>query len=452
MYRISGRKLCSDELLPLIPTIEVPFEVSGVSFNSKELVAGDLFIDCADSRFNEEAIRNGAKVIISKKIVEGINTLVHPDPQSLVSKIGDIYFYSPTKKLLTIGVTGTNGKTTTTNILSQLINLPHTLIGTLGAILPNGEVIDTGLTTPGPFAIQSIAHKTLELGGKALIMEVSSHALDQARVSGVTFSGAIFTNLTQDHLDYHQTMENYFESKAKLFSLVRGEGVVFGDEWGKELKKRFPWVRLIESVEVLEVGLKGSKFILDGKEYSIPLIGEFNIYNTALALSLLSQLGLDHKNPNSLKGIKGRLEQVTEGVFVDYSHTPDSLYQALKTLRALTDRPITVVFGCGGDRDKSKRPLMGEIACKLADKVIITSDNPRTEDPKEIIKDILRGCTKDVLMIEDREKAIVRALDDQGPVVLIAGKGHEEYQIIGTEKRYFSDQEVVRRVRGKVGI
>lgn len=451
MYRISGRKLSSDKLLPLIPGIREPFEVCGVSFNSKEVQAGDLFIDCADSRFNDEAIKKGATVIISKNVVVSVKTLIHPDPQSLVSKIGDIYFDSPTKKLLTIGVTGTNGKTTTTNILSQLVNLPHTLIGTLGAILPNGEIIDTGLTTPGPFAIQSIAHRTLELGGKAMIMEVSSHALDQSRVSGVTFSGGVFTNLTQDHLDYHQTMENYFEAKAKLFTSVKGEGVVFGDEWGKELKKRFPWVRLIESVEVLEVGLKGSKFVLDGKEYSIPLVGEFNIYNAALALSLLSQLGLEHKNPNSLKGIKGRLEQVDLGVFVDYSHTPDSLYQALKTLRALTDKPITALFGCGGDRDKSKRPLMGEIACELADKVIITSDNPRTEDPKEIIDDILNGCKKDVLVIEDREKAILRALEDRDSVVLIAGKGHEEYQIIGTEKRYFSDQEVVRRVRGKVG-
>ncbi len=453
--------LALEELANRLDSRPESAQITGVTTDSRLVEKGDLFIACEGSKhdgasFIDEAKKRGAAAFIAKTNVAGYPTIIHPNPREIVSKIGDIYFDSPTSKLLTIGVTGTNGKTTTTNLISQLIDIPHTLIGTLGTFLPDGSKEDIGLTTPDPLYIQKIAYQTLKFGGKALIMEVSSHALHQGRVSGIKFDGAIFTNLTQDHLDYHSSMEEYFLSKAKLFSLLKpaGKGVVFiEDSWGERLLERYPGIIQItnDSYKLISQDLKGSKFEYKERNFFLPIVGEFNVKNALLSLVLLESLGVKVESLDSLRPIKGRLEVVVEDVFVDYSHTPDSLEKAITELKKLTDKPLTVVFGCGGDRDKTKRPLMGEIASRLADKVIITSDNPRTEDPNKIIDDILKGSKKDLLVIEDREKAITKALEDRDSVVLIAGKGHEEYQIVGTEKRYFSDQEVVRRVRGKFG-
>lgn len=453
MSRISGKSINLKKF-----SFEENLEIFGVTTDSRLVEKGDLFIACEGTRtdggkYIGEAIERGAVAFIAKEKVNNLPTLVSSNPRALASKIGSTYFNNPTEKLITIGVTGTNGKTTVTNLLSQLINLPYTLLGTLGTIFPDGSREDVGLTTPDSLYIQRIAYETVKFGGKALIMEVSSHALHQDRVSGISFDGAIFTNLTQDHLDYHGSMEEYFFSKTKLFSLLKksGKGVAFvSDRWGEKLMEMYPKIFKLtdESYTLISQSLRGSEFRYNGKKFFLPLVGDFNIKNAILSSTLLGALGIEVKTFDNITPIKGRLEQVVEGVFVDYSHTPDSLEKAITVLKNLTEKPLTVVFGCGGDRDKSKRPIMGRIASTLADRVIVTSDNPRTESSNLIIDDILKGCTKDVLVLEDREEAITKALEDRSSVILIAGKGHEEYQIVGTEKRPFSDKEVVRKVVG----
>jgi UDP-N-acetylmuramoyl-L-alanyl-D-glutamate--2,6-diaminopimelate ligase len=378
-------------------------------------------------------------------------------------------------------VTGTNGKTTTTWLIWEVLNalgVPAVRVGTLGMVFQNLSV--ESLTTPDPLALQGFLAKAKESGARALVMEVSSHGLDQRRVDSVPFQVGVFTNLTRDHLDYHGTLERYFEAKARLFELVgndpMGQGVAvvnLDGEAGRAMHERAMEPRGGLALRDLSFGTMdgapirlnrfheseaGSELelVMAGKDViSIrsPLIGRHNAENLAAAFGACVGAGCDPKEVaealSHTSQVPGRLERVGRGdprVFVDYAHTPDALERALQAVRVSCSGPLWVVFGCGGDRDRGKRPLMAAVAARLADAVVVTSDNPRTEHPEAIISEILSGGVTARHIDSDRRAAIRYAISHAGPgaTVVIAGKGHEDYQILGTTKVPFSDQDEAR--------
>ncbi|MEO2068407.1 MAG: UDP-N-acetylmuramoyl-L-alanyl-D-glutamate--2,6-diaminopimelate ligase [Desulfurobacteriaceae bacterium] len=458
-----------------------------ITDNSKEVKKGSLF--CAITGFSfdgndfvEEAARKGAVAILSdnKKKSEVLSRKLSIPViyvKNLREKLGIIashFLGNPSKKIKVIGITGTNGKTTTAYILYEVLNklgVKTAIIGTVEYGTPENRKPSTR-TTPSPIQFQKLLKKFLEEGAEFVVSEVSSHGLALHRVAGVFFTGSIFTNLTQDHLDFHKDLYEYFLAKEKLFFITKEFGIVnIDDSFGKVLAG----LRHIFPCKIISFGKDGKvriKSIVSkhsfqeiyietkGQTYRVKtnLIGEFNAYNVAAAFSCLINVGFEGKEiENLFHGIKvpGRMEEVENGVFVDYAHTPDALLKVLKTLFTLKKGRIITVFGCGGDRDREKRSLMGEVAEKFSDKVIITNDNPRSEDPREIVEDILKGI-KDRSKVEvvlDRKEAIFRALQEkkEKDIVLIAGKGHENYQIIKDTKFYFSDKEVVKEFYGCKG-
>jgi UDP-N-acetylmuramoyl-L-alanyl-D-glutamate--2,6-diaminopimelate ligase len=387
--------------------------------------------------------------------------------------------------LALIGVTGTNGKTTTTYLIEHLAvssGRPSALFGTLVNRWP-GHSVTAQHTTAFADLLQAQLAQAVEAGAQIGAMEVSSHALDQQRVAGCHFSGAVFTNLTQDHLDYHPSMQAYFEAKARLFAepLLAGGAVVNGDDpWGAQLVSRLGkacWRSSLEDpsaelfIRDLQLGAGGVRGVLqtpagEGAFHS-PLLGRFNLMNLLQAVGALVQQGVPLaqllEGLANFRGVPGRMERVVVGdgggdpaVLVDYAHTPDGLANALAACRPFTKGRLICVFGCGGDRDRSKRPQMGAIAAQLADQLYVTSDNPRTEDAQQILADVTAGIPPGGSMqVEaDRAVAIAAAIAAAAPgdLVLIAGKGHEDYQILGTTKVHFDDREeaekALRRRRG----
>ncbi len=383
----------------------------------------------------------------------------------------------PARALRFVGVTGTNGKTTTVHMLRHLLDRPDARsasIGTLGVRVGSaGDPLDggSGLTTPGPVELQRVCRALVDAGVRTVAMEMSSHALDQHRAEGVTFAAAVFTNLTRDHLDYHGTMEAYFQAKALLADLVAPDGavVINADDpaWGR-LPAHRRWVRFTVAGAVAEVravdieaGPRGNEFVLAiGAEHhrvELPLIGDFNVANAAGAAAAAWALGEhpDHiaDGLSSMPQVPGRLELLAERPLVlrDYSHTPDSLVRALAALRPFTAGRLICVFGAGGDRDRGKRPLMGAAVDRGADVLVVTSDNPRTEDPERIIDEVVAGITRsDYVRMADRRDAIAHALSvaRPGDVVLLAGKGHETYQVIGTTNVPFDEKAIVHELLG----
>lgn len=381
----------------------------------------------------------------------------------------------PAGELRIVAVTGTNGKTTTTNLLRAVLDSPDSpsaSIGTLGVLLgADGAEVPggLGLTTPGPDELQRVLRELVTIGVRDVVMEVSSHALDQHRVHGLEFAAAVFTSFTRDHLDYHETMEAYFAAKARLVSYLAADGcaVINADEPA--------WQQLPPSPRSITFGLHagdvrardvefhatGSRWKLayggEAVPVRLPLMGDFNVANALAAAASSIALGasvaeagarLDH-----VPQVPGRLEVISKSPVVirDYSHTPDSLERAILAVRPFVPRRLIVVFGAGGDRDPGKRPMMGAIAERLADVAIVTSDNPRTENPDAIIDQIEAGMGAGHERITDRRDAIARAiaLAGAGDVVLLAGKGHETYQVIGTEKMPFDEREIVRELVGE---
>jgi UDP-N-acetylmuramoyl-L-alanyl-D-glutamate--2,6-diaminopimelate ligase len=375
-----------------------------------------------------------------------------------------------------LGVTGTNGKTTTTSIMRHLfddgdgssasIGTLGVLVGSEGEVLPGGS----GLTTPGPVELQRILRALADRGVRTIAMEVSSHSLDQRRIDGLTFDVAVFTNLTRDHLDYHGTMEKYFEAKARLLHYLKADGTAVLNADAPE------WRSLETSSQTLTFGAEESadiqaeevRFTSEGSEWRLvtprgsadvllPLIGDINVENALAAAAAAVALGQEPaviaRRLATVPQVAGRLEIISRrpSVLRDYAHTPDALERTLKTARAFTRGKLIVVFGCGGDRDKGKRPLMGEIAERDADCAIVTSDNPRTEDPDAIIDDIEAGMRSSKHeRVTDRLTAIQRAIDlaEEGDIVLLAGKGHETYQIRGTTSYPFDEREIVKEMTG----
>jgi len=463
--------------------------IKGITNNSLEIKKDFLF--CAlrgtstdGNLFIPQAIYNGASTILTdvfpKTIHSGITYLIVDDARKAMALISKKFYDYNRLKSKIIGVTGTNGKTTITFLISSLLkNLGYTtaVIGTTGIYL-NNDKLPTTHTTPESVRLYEIFDKINSFGIDYIIMEVSSHSLVQKRVYGVEFDLAIFTNLTPDHLDYHETMDNYAKAKKILFDSLKPSAISIinsDDAYSDFIVSNLPANQIVRVgtntnsdyiLKPIKSSIKGVEFNLlhpkSNQTYYIQanLIGEFNIWNLALALVATSFLGNDLSKlvefTDKLIAAPGRMEIIklkndAIGV-VDYAHTPDALEKVIKTLNNLKNGgKLITVFGCGGDRDKSKRPLMGCIASVLSDKVIITNDNPRTENPDNIIQEILQGVDKaffhKIDIIPDRRLAIQTAINKstKGDIVLVAGKGHEKYQIFGNEKIHFDDIEELKK-------
>ncbi len=452
--------------------------------DSRAITPGMLYIavrgfQSDGHQFVADALSRGAAaVVVERPQQSGAPEIVVRDSRRSALVLGAAWYDHPGRCLTLIGVTGTNGKTTTTGLVRHLLNQHGTAgsIGTLGAYDGGGEPVPStagSLTTPGAIDLQATLAALISRGVQQVVMETSSHSLDQGRLDGLGFAAAVFTNLSRDHLDYHGTMEAYLGSKLRLSSLLRPGGVevVNLDEaaWG-QLPPRTPRLTfgLHPAADVRASGLaldaSGCRFRLSGRfgtqEVVLPLLGDFNVANAlaAAATALAQEQPLDQVADRlaTAPQVPGRMERIADTpcvVLRDYAHTPDALDRALTTLRPLTPGRLIVVFGCGGDRDRGKRPLMGRIAAARSDLAIVTSDNPRTENPDAIIDDIERGMSgMPHLRITDRLTAIHTALSEgrSGDTILLAGKGHETYQIIGTTKIVFDEREIVQSaVRGK---
>lgn len=462
-------------------------EIEGISYNSKKTVPNDVFICLTGEHvdgheYAEEAVANGACIcIVERQLNLDIPQIVVSDTSEVIAQIADLFYSSPSQKLNVIGVTGTNGKTTVTHLIQKLIEANGqkcALIGTLGhKFFSSDSYHDAKHTTPQAPELQRILYDINEKCIDNVVMEVSSHALAQHRVDYCDFNGAVFTNLTQDHLDFHITMDNYFKAKAMLFErLVTGDFAVINadDSYATRFMEVVsPTVNLITyginmSADVRAKNVtfsnSGASFICEikGKEYpvSLKMNGMFSVYNVLAAITAALALNFDIEKSikvlENLGGVAGRFEIVVHKptVIVDYAHTPDGLENVLKAARDITpsDGKLVCLFGCGGDRDATKRPKMGRIAEDYADRVIVTSDNPRSEDPQQIITDILAGfkSVNNVIVEPDRELAIKEAYKIANPndVILVAGKGHEDYQILANETIHFDDREKVRDIFG----
>lgn len=471
-------------------------EVTGITYDSRQVSPGTLFVALPGLKtdghyFIKDAVARGARAVIISDpafAAENYTWAQVPDARNALSDLACAFYDNPSLSLNMIGVTGTNGKTTTTNLIATVLeDAGHhpALIGTIHNRLGR-EIYPVHHTTPEAPDLQELFRTFLNKGADYVVMEVSSHALEMQRVRGTEFDVTVFTNLTQDHLDFHQTMEEYLAAKGKLFSGL-GKGVKERRKFAI-LNSDDPYVeQLMElsSVPIITYGVKknadvkaeqvivtdkGVSFVLRYTNQTLPvnlkLTGIFNVYNAlaAIAVGLVEGVPAEAiiKSLEKVAGVPGRFERVDGGqnftVIVDYSHTPDSLENCLKTAREFAQGKIITVFGCGGDRDRTKRPLMGEVAGRYSDYCIVTSDNPRSEEPRAIIDEIIPGLARVkgenyYTAITDRKEAIFQAIRRAraGDAVIIAGKGHEDYQIIGTKVLDFDDRLVARQALEEIG-
>jgi len=459
-------------------------EIKGITCNSKAVKKGFVFVAIKGSlqdggSFIEEAAANGASVLVAQgqapkiKFPGKLKLVMVKDCRKFLAEASSEFYGRPSENLKVIGITGTNGKTTISYLIEAMARESGSDCGVIGTINYRfkGKEIPAKNTTPGPVELQGLFAKMRAQRIKYCAMEVSSHALDQERVLGIRFVHAVFTNLTQDHLDYHKNLENYFLAKAKLFSALKAGGTAVinsDDKYSRRIKKLIGG-RLISygiknkstvMAAQIDSGMRGTEFTLIAPgvntRIKTQLIGRYNIYNILAAVSWGISEGLRLKDIRAaiekFKNVPGRLEKLSSkkglNIFVDYAHTPDALFNVISALRPLVPAKIIVIFGCGGERDKLKRPKMGKIASSLADYVIITSDNPRSEDPARIIQDILGGIRKNnYCVIADRFKAIKAGLKliKKNDCLIIAGKGHEEYQIFKDRVLHFSDRKAVQK-------
>ena len=466
-------------------------DITGISYNSKTCKHGDIFVCLVGEHtdgheYAQSAITNGATALLVEKPLEiNVPQVVVSSTRKKIADIADRFYSSPSQGINLIGITGTNGKTTVTHLIQKIFEentQACALIGTLGYKLSSsGEYRDAKHTTPQAPELQATLRMIKDVEKiDNVVMEVSSHALEQNRVGGCRFKGAVLTNLTQDHLDYHITMDNYFEAKSLLFKKLKANdfAVINADD---DYSKRFldtvpPTTRTITYgvKNTADIMAKNIDFSMNGAEFtlvspngeypiSLHLNGMFSVYNVLAAIATALALGIDIqvalKALQKVKGVAGRFEVVVKKplVIVDYAHTPDGLENVLKSAREIIpkDGKLICLFGCGGDRDATKRPKMGAIAQKIADKIVITSDNPRSEDPQQIITDIIAGLqsvSPDKVTVEpDRGKAIelLTNIANNNDVIIIAGKGHEDYQILKDKTIHFDDREEARKVFGE---
>ncbi|MCK5710346.1 MAG: UDP-N-acetylmuramoyl-L-alanyl-D-glutamate--2,6-diaminopimelate ligase [Deltaproteobacteria bacterium] len=467
-------------------------DISGVSFDSNKIKEGFLFVALTGEntdghKYIESALSHGAKALIVEKALDkdykGVTVIEVVDSRLSLARVSANFFEHPTKDLTLIGITGTNGKTTITYLLESIWNEEGKYSGIIGTIdyRYGKNKIQSSMTTPESLDLMGMFREMRDCGVDTVAMEVSSHAIDRQRVKECHFDAAVFTNLTQDHLDYHDTIQNYFEVKKRLFTEFLKESekknkfsiINIDDSFGARIVNDAPANVVTYSInnETATIHAVSSKITDNGIEASIStpqgliqvksaLFGEHNLSNilaaVAITISLGSPINAIEKGISQISSVPGRLEGVPNKfgfkVLVDYAHTPDALKNVLLAVRPLTKGKLILVFGCGGDRDSAKRPLMGDIGRELSDILIVTSDNPRTEDPEIILDQIEKGVLRagednnPYLRITDRTAAIKQSIKiaKKNDTVLIAGKGHEDYQIIGTTKYPFDDREIAR--------
>jgi len=462
----------------------IDITINNIQFDSRRIDDGDVFVaingtESDGHKFIESAISFGAKVIICEEkpkiLFDNVTFIMVKKSRKALARISANYYNNPSNELRIVGVTGTNGKTTVTFLISKLLGklgYKSAIIGTTGIYIGD-EKLDATHTTPDPINMNKVLREVADKGIEYVVMEVSSHALEQNRADYIDFDLAIFTNITHDHLDYHRTFEAYSEAKKLLFDNLKSSAnaIVNVDDAGYKVMiddtqakvSKVGWdVDADYKIMNEEFDHTGSNFIIEnsGTEIKIhsPLVAQFNIINLSLSLVAVSKLCQIDMNKltgdlSYISSAPGRMERVPLGngaiAIIDYAHTPDALEKAGKACKELIvgDAKLLIVFGCGGDRDKTKRPLMAAASEKYADKVIVTDDNPRTEERDKIFEDIEKGFTKpgSYMIVKDRAEAIKDAvrISNSGDIILIAGKGHEDYQIIGTQKIHFNDKEVV---------
>lgn len=453
-------------------------EISGVSYDSRKTEKGDMFVairgfEADGHKFIPKAAENGAAVILcEEKPSCDIPYVLVSDSRYGLAIVSRDFFGDPASEMTMIGITGTSGKTSSSYLIKHMLesklDAKVGLIGTNGNMIGD-EFLHTEHTTPESYELHKLFRHMADSGCTHVVMEVSSHSLTLERVAGIHFDVALYTNLSQDHLDFHGTMEEYAAAKRKLFSMCSIGCFNLDDAWADFMRDGASCRTMTFSTEKNEADLvaKDIRLTADGVRFAsvsgdeismtkLGIPGMFSVYNALGTMSVGLALGLSLADcsdaMSSAKGVKGRLEIVPTGrdfsVVIDYSHKPDALEKVLKTLKPVTRGRLIALFGCGGDRDKLKRPIMGRIAADNADLVVVTSDNPRTEDPDEIIREIVAGM-KDkrtpTKVICDRREAIAWAIDNAAPgdVLLLAGKGHEDYQVVGHEKHHMDEREIV---------
>jgi UDP-N-acetylmuramoyl-L-alanyl-D-glutamate--2,6-diaminopimelate ligase len=444
----------------------VGVEVADLAYDAREVSPGALFFCVPGTRaeghdFAEQAVARGAVALVVERPLEAaVPQLVVDDARAAMAPAADEFFGRPTEELQVLGVTGTSGKTTTSFLLFAILAAAGRRPGLLGTVEARvgGERRGVVRTTPEAIDLQRTFREMLDAGDRSCAMEASSHASTLRRLDRVRFAALVFTNLSQDHLDFHGSMEDYFEAKRRLFvESAPPAAVNVGDPWGRRLAAELPGALTFGFAEDAAVGPDALAGI------DLKLRGRFNVENALGALAAARLVGIEDeaiaRGLESVRGVPGRFESVDEGqpftVVVDYAHKPDALEQVLRTARELAvgGRVICVV-GCGGDRDRAKRPIMGRIASELSDAAIITSDNPRSEEPLAIIEAVVAGATSEVEVEPDRAAAIARAVESarEGDVVVIAGKGHEQGQTIGGQTLPFDDRDVARDALRRLGV
>lgn len=478
------------KLAELLKDIEVrelcappELEISDVAYDSRQAREGGVFVairgfESDGHRYIPQAVANGAAcVICEEKPLLDVPYVIVADSRLALAIASKNLFGNPGGEMAIIGVTGTNGKTTTTYLIKHLLEQKKGatvgLIGTNGNMI-GSEFLHTERTTPESYELQKLLREMADAGCTHVVMEVSSHSLVLNRVAGLRFAVGIFTNLTQDHLDFHKTMDEYARAKSLLFSMCDAAVINLDDEWSGFMLERCKCPALTFSegergdLTASGIGLSASgvkfkaRYRGETEDVKLGIPGLFSVYNALGVMGAGLSLGISlHDCADSLasaKGVKGRVEVVpTDGdytILIDYAHTPDALENVLKSMRRVTKGRLVALFGCGGDRDRTKRPIMGRIAAENADFVVVTSDNPRTEDPEAIIADIVAGMEHTSTpreVITGRPEAIEWAIEhhEPGDVIVLAGKGHEDYQIVGREKHHMDEREIVADILKK---
>lgn len=463
------------KLKDILLSTNVDIEISGISYNSKLTKPGDVFVAITGfqtdgHKYIKSAVENGAVCVVCEREQDDVDIpcVIVENSRKALAEMSCKFYGNPTEKFNLIGVTGTNGKTTVTYLVKTVLEANGEKVGLMGT---NKNMIGdveyhTERTTPESLELQQFFADMVKEGCTYGIMEVSSHSLELYRVFGCNYKVGAFTNLTQDHLDFHGDMENYFIAKSKLFNMC-GTGVINADDiYGARLCKQ-AGCRVMSygiksgdlKAENIEYNDKGVRFECGSMKINLGIPGVFSVYNALTAIGICKSCGISdeviEKALNSAQGVKGRAEIVDCGkdftLLIDYAHTPDGLENILESVRKFAKGRVVVVFGCGGDRDKTKRPKMGRVAGRIADFCIVTSDNPRTEEPDAIIRDILDGmddAMAEYVVIENRRDAIEYAIRHarKDDVIVLAGKGHEDYQILKDKTIHFDEREVIRDI------
>ncbi|MEE1013882.1 MAG: UDP-N-acetylmuramoyl-L-alanyl-D-glutamate--2,6-diaminopimelate ligase [Clostridia bacterium] len=456
-------------------------EITGIAFDSRKVKPGNLFVcitgfQTDGHKYAKTAVEKGAIAIVAEHAVEdiGVTCILVENSRRALAEMAAEFYGHPDRKFCLIGITGTNGKTTTTYLVKSVLEAMGKKVGLIGTNqnMIGTEVIPTHHTTPDSLELMRLFAMMAEKGADYVVMEVSSHSLALDRVAACSFDVGAFTNITQDHLDFHNTMEEYLAAKGILFRLAKAGAVNADDNGASYLLSHAECEKMLTygieadcDMRASEVELQenGVKFHLayEGESYEVELgiPGKFSVYNAMTALSCLTAAGIPMKDAVAClkvaRGVKGRVEMVETGrdysVIIDYAHTPDGLLNVISTIQGFAKGRILVVFGCGGDRDKTKRPKMGRIVSQMADLAIVTSDNPRTEDPNAIIEDVLVGVKEgggDYVVVPNRFDAIEYALDhaQKDDIILLAGKGHETYQVLADRTISFDEREIVHKL------